>query len=452
MKRVLALILALVLLGAASCAGAAAPDPADRAMASLAQDGAVLNREMAASAGSSFADWIALSCARLGRKDGYAAYLRQLTRCVTEAYAQPERFSPVKATEWHRLTLVCLACGGDPTDVAGVDLLADGTFCWAGSMDLGGQGVNGWAWALIAMDAAGSGMPENAVYTRQDALAALLAAQNQDGGFSLTAQAAASDADITAMVLQALAPYYNDPDGAVRQAVDRALTFLSEGQTSFGDLTSGGARTLESTAQTVIALCALGLDPETEPRFVKNGVSVYRAMLAYQLEDGSFAHEAAEDAPDRAADSVSTYQALTALAAVRRLREGQRRLFDFRTEMDSALRESVDALSAALRELDAGDRAAAESLYARYLALPETERSYVTGFSALAAALKDFGIARSDRSLADALNEQPYGGTPWAGPEEQAGGVPAWIWACAGAVLLAAGTAAVLCRRRKRAA
>lgn len=48
-------------------------------------------------------------------------------------------------------------------------------------------------------------MPEDAAYTREEILAAILEAQEPDGGFGLTA--GASDVDITAMALQALAPY-----------------------------------------------------------------------------------------------------------------------------------------------------------------------------------------------------------------------------------------------------
>jgi hypothetical protein len=63
-----------------------------------------------------------------------------------------------------------------------------------------------------------------------------------------------SDIDITAMALQALAPYYNDGDPDVKEAVQLALRWLQ--RQSFPDP--------ESTSQMIVALTALGLAEEAE--------------------------------------------------------------------------------------------------------------------------------------------------------------------------------------------
>ncbi len=79
------------------------------------------------------------------------------------------------------------------------------------------------------------------------------------------------------MAIQALAPYY-ETDAEARAAVDRALEMLSGMQDSQGGFASKGIANSESCAQVVVALTSLGLDPDTDPRFVKNGNSVLDAL------------------------------------------------------------------------------------------------------------------------------------------------------------------------------
>lgn len=112
----------------------------------------------------------------------------------------------------------------------------------------------------------------------------IVSSQNTDGGFSLSK--GESDIDITAMALQAIAPYYNDfSRDDVRKSVDKAVEYLSGKQDSSG--TFGSA---EADSQVVIALCSLGIDPESDSRFVKNA-DLLTALLSYQNSDGGFSHE-----------------------------------------------------------------------------------------------------------------------------------------------------------------
>lgn len=64
------------------------------------------------------------------------------------------------------------------------------------------------------------------------------------------------------MAVQALAPYYKTDD-AVRAAVDKALDYLLTQQFDDGSFgyTAWGSKSGESTAQVILALCALGIDP-----------------------------------------------------------------------------------------------------------------------------------------------------------------------------------------------
>ena len=68
------------------------------------------------------------------------------------------------------------------------------------------QGVNGPLYSLIALNSGDYQVPENAQWTKEKLLEEILKYQGTDGGFSLALNSA-SDADMTAMTLIALAPY-----------------------------------------------------------------------------------------------------------------------------------------------------------------------------------------------------------------------------------------------------
>lgn len=277
--------------------------------------------------GEAVSDWIAIATGCSGNPVKRNAYLKGLEAYVTKEYAANGGLHNIKATEYHRISLAVLALGGDPTsfgvDGSGnpIDLIADGTYNWSNSDSLGMQGLNGWIFALITLDAKDYEVPTDAVYTREDIIAEILDAQTDEGGFGLSG--GSPDVDITAMTLQALAPYYPG-DPAVQGSVDRALGWLSAQQNDKGDFTSWGSGTAEGTAQTVIALCSLGIDPRTDERFLKNGSSAMDGLLRYQTPSGMFRHTMDGDE-----DSMATEQAALALIAVHRLDQKGNRIYDF---------------------------------------------------------------------------------------------------------------------------
>ena len=93
----------------------------------------------------------------------------------------------------------------------------------------------------------------------------LLDSQDQSGAWGYDFGGFMADVDYTAMTITALAPYY--PAGGVEivAAVDAALLWLAGEQNADGtfDDAWGGGASANSTAQVIIALCALGLDPDT---------------------------------------------------------------------------------------------------------------------------------------------------------------------------------------------
>ena len=75
----------------------------------------------------------------------------------------------------------------------------------------------------------------------------------------------------------------------------------------------------------IIALCSLGIDPKTDERFIKNGNSVFDALMSFRLSDGSFAHGIDE----KEGNNIATEQAMLALCSMIKMRDGKR-LYDFR--------------------------------------------------------------------------------------------------------------------------
>ena len=295
---------------------------AEKAQMGVAQNAPLLTEEKLP-AGSSVSDWTALAMARAGIADDYAGYLARLQAYVERQYAENGGLHAVKATEYHRIALTAAALGGDPAafgakpDGTAIDLVAEGTYNWQGEEDLGGQGLNGWIFALLTIDAVGAEVPADARYSRQDMLDAIVSAQLPDGGFSLGG--GTMDMDITAMALQALAPYREQ----YQEVIDAALNALSAAQTVTGGFESWGAQSSESCAQVILALTALNIDPTADERFQKNQRNVVEALMDFRLSDGGFAHE--KDGP---LDAMACEQAMQALTAMELRQQGEGRFFD----------------------------------------------------------------------------------------------------------------------------
>ena len=371
------------------------------------------------SAGTTLADWYVLGLSRSGAEEDYASYRFALARAVEERYKTSGRLDLSKATEWHRIILSMLASGGNPkkAGIRGqIDLVADGIYNRAdneGNGILGKQGINGYIWGLIALDSCFYAVPEEAFYTREELLLNILNRQNADGGWSLSGDR--SDVDMTAMALQALAPYKNFeqvysyqnkklyPDGKtvekkVYTCIEEALCFLSEEQQEDGGYASEGIPNSESTAQVLLALCALGMDPLKEKDFIKNGNTVLEGILKYRNADGGFLHSLADSSENQASlaarsDGMAGAQALNGLTALLRLWRNQRRLCDFRPEQSLQLREQIAAAEEEIALLTAESSfEEIQKAYAQYLEIDSGERSYVSNYRKLSELLVLAGI------------------------------------------------------------
>lgn len=307
-------------------------------------------------ADTSVNDWFAFAAARSGYPADYKSYARAVETVIAKKYGtQKEKLG--KATEYQRAALVLAALGSDPqsvTDMEGkktINLIADGTYNRGKTEPLDTQGTNGLIWGLITLDSGDYEVPQDAYQSRDEILEELQNAQESDGGFSLSAGSGQSDVDITAMALTALAPYYEN-DAEVKKTADLALNWISEHQEADGGFCSSmdnGTESSESCAQVLTALCSLGIDLETDSRFIKNGNTVLDNLMSFRQEDGGFVHAYVYDASNPASipdesDLLAGGQAAYALTAFCRYKNNMRRLFDLRPEKTSMLSKNSSVL------------------------------------------------------------------------------------------------------------
>lgn len=273
-------------------------------------------------------EWAVLGLARAGAalSDEYIqAYYGKVVAYVQKnmgadgVLVDPESHNPT-VTDNERIILALTAIGKDPANVGGKNLLAalqDRNIMQV--TNTSDTDINGLVFGLLALNSGN--------YTQDSywLVQAILTQQNEDGSWSSSADTKpVGDVDMTAMALQALAPYYNEGgDTTVNAAVDKALQWLS------AKYKNTGYTSAESCAQVVVALSALQLNANSDSSFVKtvDGVptSVLGDLLRYYLGEGQgFKHAAS----GMTADQKATEQALYAMAAYERYCRRTKALYD----------------------------------------------------------------------------------------------------------------------------
>ena len=382
-------------------------------------DGHLMNDGFLSLAGTTPGDWYPIGLGRLGITDSQTGYLAVINETVQKRYQTAEKLDRTKSTEWHRIALAVLASGGDPRHMGvngEIDLIADGTYNRGLTVSPGRQGINGWIWGLIALDSKRYEVPSDAVNTREDFIVEILRTQRSDGGFAFTGEV--SDVDITAMAIQALAPYYNSKtvysytssvvktsEGAyaecsktVREVIDESVAWLSSVQCSDGYFSSWGMQNVESTAQVLVALSTLGVDALHDSRFIKNGNTVLDGILKYRLSNGGFVHSFTYDPdnptslPDKA-NTMASEQVLYALVSLWRYQNGMRSLYDMRDEFSITERLTIDACISTINLLDENSsKEDIEAATSAYCQIPTLDRCYVNNYAKLATLAKEYGV------------------------------------------------------------
>ena len=274
-----------------------------------------------------FGEWAVLGQARakVPLSEAYiAAYYEKVVAYVQKnmgadgVLVDPESRNPT-VTDNERIILALTAIGKDPANVGGKNLLTalqDKDIMKV--TDNSKTDINGLVMGLLALNS------RNYTSDTSWLVQAVLEQQNKDGSWRVSADTKpVGDVDMTAMALQALAPYYKDGGNeTVNTAVEKALNWLSGKYRS-------GYDSSESCAQVVIALSALNLDANTDARFTKTvdgkTLSVLGNLLQYRVaENGGFKHQFA----DKAVNEMATEQALCAMAAYARFTEKANALYD----------------------------------------------------------------------------------------------------------------------------
>lgn len=269
---------------------------------SLAQKG------LSSGAGKGASEWYAI---------GLSAYYKNLDlsgySSALSSYLSSNKIS--SATSRQRCALSLIACG------KGGDSFVSST----AADSVGSLGIMSY---IFGLQLANNGAPLSV--SKDGIISEILSLENADGGWSVSGSN--SDVDVTAMALAALAPYKN---GSAADAVERGLSFLSSKQLESGGFMSYGKENAESSAQVIVALTALGINPKTDGRFVKNGCSVFSALSGFRLSDGSFCH-----IKGGTSNGTATVQAFYSLVALWRFENGLPSLFTLSVKGTKALPSS----------------------------------------------------------------------------------------------------------------
>ena len=287
------------------------------------------------STGSVGGEWLMLGLARADHvisSSSKDAYLSSVRSYINENY-NSGKLSKDKSTENSRIILALTALGEDPqTFVTGKNLLEGySDFDWTVQ-----QGVTGPIFALLAIDSQKYTVPDYA-NIRNDLIEEILKAQKNNGGWS--ADGKTVDVDMTAMAIQALAPYYkkNNTDGV--EAVNAALVYLvsQQNEATGAFPNANNELSAESTAQVIVALTSLGKNPATEKRFQAGDkkLSPIDGLMRFYQENGKFSHKL-----DAAANDMATEQSYYALVSYYRLKNGKTSLYDM-TDLKDTTPETV---------------------------------------------------------------------------------------------------------------
>ena len=236
--------------------------------------------------GSIGGEWEVIGLARSDLNIDKSYFEKYQNNVVNTLVEKNGVLSTAKYTEYSRVILSLTSIGSDVTNVSSYNLLS----YLSDFNKVKRQGINGPIWALIALDSNNYEIPTNEnpsnQTTRENLIEYIISKELSNGGWALIGNT--PDPDITAMAVTSLAKYYNSNE-EVKKSVDRGITALTKMQNSSGEFSSFGTVNSESTSQVIVALCSLGINPDTDKRFIKNGKSLVDILLSYYVGNG-FSH------------------------------------------------------------------------------------------------------------------------------------------------------------------
>ena len=261
-------------------------------------------------------------------KDAYCA--------AVEEKAAAGFFDKAAPTDRARVVLTLSVMGKDPTDIGGVNLI-EKTY---NDASLSTQSSNQVSWSLIALDSQKYETPEGALWNRDQLISELLEFQKETGGFGLSKEGNGDSIDMTAMVLQALAPYNDAAHTEVQAAFDKGLSYIKAKMTSNCGFVEGGSENGCTGAQVLTLLSVAKIDPLSEANgFTFGKKNLITNLDSFKLESGGFKTYAAnQDEPDNV-KLMSSQQVTYALEAYDRFVSDENSLYDL---TDVGKQEPVD--------------------------------------------------------------------------------------------------------------
>lgn len=258
-------------------------------------------------------EWSVIGLNRSNRKIGKDFNEKYIKNLKEKLKASNGELHRTRYTEYSRVLLALNSMGLDAKDLTGYNLEEKIL-----NMDnITKQGINGPIFALIALNSKDSSMNME----KKAMVDYILEREIRSGGWALSSDIEKGDVDVTAMVIQALAPFKDDRE--ISEALERGVEFLSKEQENDGGYTSWGSKNSENVSQVIMGLTSLGIDPHEDERFVKKGNSLVDFLLTYQDKSGGFKHEVNGDT-----NLMATEQGLLALVSYERLINKDASLYD----------------------------------------------------------------------------------------------------------------------------
>ncbi len=182
-----------------------------------------------------------------------------------------------------------------------------------GAMDFGTSHYTA-PWVLLAEEAGQLKLTDE----QRNAMIKLLADNQGDNGlfYYTWLDQKYDDADTTGTAIAALARFY-DTDTDVKNLIDKAVAGLAKVQGEDGSFGN-----INTDAMVIIGLASVGVNPSTDTRFIKNGISLGAAVLNY-VNDGNNGFVYSYDTGDSGAkaNALATEQGFRALIVLEQLKK-----------------------------------------------------------------------------------------------------------------------------------
>lgn len=348
--------------------------------------------------------WAIIGLARSDKevpKEIFETYYSKVEAFVQDKISNNQKMS---GGDLAKLILSVSAIGQDPRNIAGNDLI---DIVWHQDGILN-EYYTSLAYVLIAIDSKNYQEPKDALNTRDKMIEALLSYELDNGGFGW----GTPEPDSTAMVLQALVKHQDRED--VKNTMNKSMVILSELQTENGGYVSWGNENLNSVAQVITLLTALGENPTMLEGFVKGENNLLGNLMTFYTGSGDFKYIHS----DSAANGMATEQALYSLVSYDRLVNGKTYVYDMTDVISTTdylnivkeVNSRIEALPV-IEVISLDNKEEVNSILAKFNSLPEEYKVQVIGESKVNSASSkiaeiQFTIDKINSDIWDKINPE----------------------------------------------